>query len=60
MLLRQNLNDVYLFVVAVEHQGFSAAAKQLNLPKSTISKRVAILENKLGLTLIHRSSRSLS
>lgn len=58
MLLRQNLNDVYLFVVAVEHQGFSAAAKQLNLPKSTISKRVAILENKLGLTLIHRSSRS--
>ncbi len=58
MLLRQNLNDVFLFVVAVEHQGFSAAAKQLNLPKSTISKRVAILENKLGLTLIHRSSRS--
>lgn len=58
MLLRQNLNDVYLFVVSVEHQGFSAAAKQLNLPKSTISKRVAILEKKLGLTLIHRSSRS--
>lgn len=58
MLLRQNLNDVYLFVVAVEHQGFSAAAKRLNLPKSTISKRVAILEKKLGLTLIHRSSRS--
>ncbi len=57
MLLRQNLNDVYLFVVAVEHQGFSAAAKRLNLPKSTISKRVAILEKKLGLTLIHRSSR---
>ncbi|WP_109439764.1 LysR substrate-binding domain-containing protein [Acinetobacter haemolyticus] len=58
MLLRQNLNDVFLFVVAVEYQGFSAAAKQLNLPKSTISKRVAALENKLGLTLIHRSSRS--
>lgn len=58
MLLRQHLNDVFLFVVAVEHQGFSAAAKQLNLPKSTISKRVAILEEKLGLTLIHRSSRS--
>ncbi|MEG9133966.1 LysR family transcriptional regulator, partial [Acinetobacter baumannii] len=52
------MNDVYLFVVAVEHQGFSAAAKRLNLPKSTISKRVAILEKKLGLTLIHRSSRS--
>ncbi|MCH7336508.1 LysR substrate-binding domain-containing protein [Acinetobacter sp. NIPH 2699] len=58
MLLRQHLNDVFLFVVAVEHQGFSAAAKQLNLPKSTISKRVAALEQKLGLTLIHRSSRS--
>ncbi|HAV4975365.1 LysR substrate-binding domain-containing protein [Acinetobacter baumannii] len=52
------MNDVYLFVVAVEYQGFSAAAKRLNLPKSTISKRVAILEKKLGLTLIHRSSRS--
>ena len=58
MLLRQHLNDIFLFVVAVEHQGFSAAATQLNLPKSTISKRVAILEEKLGLTLIHRSSRS--
>lgn len=60
MRLRQNLNDVFLFVIAVEHQGFSAAARQLNIPKSTVSKRVAILEDKLGLTLIHRSSRSFS
>ena len=53
-----NLNDVRFFVQAAEAGGFAAASRRLGLPKSTISKRVAELEKRLGLSLIHRSSRS--
>ena len=53
-----NLNDLILFVRAVDAGGFAAAARRLGLPKSTISKRVAELEAALGARLIHRTSRS--
>lgn len=53
-----NLNDLRLFVQAVENGGFSAAAQRLGIPKSTVSKRVAELEAGLGARLIHRTSRS--
>jgi DNA-binding transcriptional LysR family regulator len=54
-----DLNDVQFFVAVVENQGFSAAARNLNLPKSSVSRRVASLEARLGLRLIERSTRSL-
>ena len=53
-----NLNDLVLFAAAVEHGGFAAASRHLGVPKSTISKRVAELEEALGARLIHRTSRS--
>ncbi|MBN3818326.1 LysR family transcriptional regulator, partial [Paraburkholderia sp. Se-20369] len=53
-----NLNDLYLFVQAVEAGSMSAAARLLDLPKSTVSKRVAALEHALGARLVHRTSRS--
>ncbi|WGS42267.1 LysR substrate-binding domain-containing protein [Burkholderia sp. JSH-S8] len=53
-----NLNDLYLFVQAVEAGSMSAAARLLDLPKSTVSKRVAALEHELGARLVHRTSRS--
>jgi len=53
-----NLNDLGLFVQAVDSGGFAAAGRRLGLPKSTISKRVAELEAELGARLIHRTSRS--
>jgi DNA-binding transcriptional LysR family regulator len=55
-----NLNDLAVFVQAVEHGGFAAAARGLGLPKSTLSKRVAELEASLGARLIHRTSRSFA
>ena len=55
-----NLNDLVLFAAAVEHGGFAAASRQLGVPKSTISKRVAELEEALSARLIHRTSRSFS
>lgn len=54
-----DLNDVQFFVAVVENQSFSAAARTLNLPKSSVSRRVANLETRLGVRLIERSTRSL-
>ena len=55
-----NLNDLGIFVQAVEHGSFAAAGRRLGLPKSTISKRVGELEATLGARLIHRTSRSFA
>lgn len=58
--MTMNLNDLGIFVQAVEHGSFAAAGRRLGMPKSTISKRVAELEAALGARLIHRTSRSFS
>lgn len=55
-----NLNDLQLFVRAVDSGGFTAAARTIGAPKSTISKRVAELEVELGARLIHRTSRTFT
>lgn len=55
-----NLNDLHFFVQAVDSGGFAAAARRLGCPKSTVSKRVAELEARLGALLIHRTSRSFT
>lgn len=53
----QDLNDLYFFVQVVDHSGFAPAARALGLPKSRLSRRIAILEERLGVRLIHRSTR---
>lgn len=51
-------DDWRLFVQAVNHGSFAAAARHLGVPKSTVSKRVALLEASLGARLLNRTSRS--
>jgi DNA-binding transcriptional LysR family regulator len=53
----RDLNDLYLFVQVVAHGGFSAAGRALGLPKSKLSRRIARLEDGLGVRLIQRSTR---
>jgi DNA-binding transcriptional LysR family regulator len=53
----QDLNDLNLFVAVVTHGGFSAAARALDAPKSKLSRRVAGLEEHLGVRLLERSTR---
>lgn len=53
----QDLNDLYYFTAVVDHGGFAPAARALNLPKSSLSRRVARLEDRLGVRLIERSTR---
>ncbi len=52
-----DLNDFYFFAAVVEHGGFSAASRALNVPKSRLSKRVSQLEDGLGVRLLHRTTR---
>ena len=53
----QDLNDLYFFVQVVDHRGFAPAARALGLPKSRLSRRIAMLEGRLGVRLLQRSSR---
>jgi DNA-binding transcriptional LysR family regulator len=55
-----DLNLVAAFVEVVEAQSFTAAAKALGLPKSSVSRRVTELEKELGVPLLHRTTRKLS
>jgi DNA-binding transcriptional LysR family regulator len=56
----QDLNDLYYYAQVVEHGGFAPAGRALNLPKSKLSRRIALLEERLGVRLIQRSSRRFS
>ena len=48
------------FVRAVEREGFSAAARDLGITPSAVSKLVGRLERKLGVALLHRTTRRLA
>lgn len=52
-----DLNDLYYYVHAVEQGGFAAAGRALGMPKSKLSRRIALLEERLGVRLIQRSTR---
>lgn len=56
----QDLNDLYLFVQAVDHGGFAATARALGMQKSKLSRRIGLLEERLGVRLIQRSTRRFS
>jgi DNA-binding transcriptional LysR family regulator len=55
-----DLNDFRYFVRIVECGGLTAASRNLDVPKSTVSHRLQQLEAALGVRLINRTSRSLS
>jgi DNA-binding transcriptional LysR family regulator len=52
-------NDLLLFARIVESGSFSKAAQRVDLPKSTVSRRIALLEAKLGERLLQRTTRKL-
>ena len=54
-----DLNSLKIFAEIVEAGSFSEAARRLKMPLSTVSRRLAELEDQLNLRLIERSTRSL-
>ncbi|MEO8849650.1 MAG: LysR family transcriptional regulator [Casimicrobiaceae bacterium] len=53
-------NDLLVFARVVDTGSFSAAALQLGLPKSSVSRRIAALETQLGERLLLRTTRKLT
>jgi len=54
-----DLNSLAIFAKVVEARSFSEAARRLKMPISTVSRRVAELEDQLGVRLLERSTRNL-
>ena len=55
-----DLNGMMLFAAVVRANGFSQAAREIGQPKSTISRKIAQLEEQLGVRLLQRDTRNLS
>ncbi len=60
MDLKADLNDMLYFTEVVERGGFAAAGRALDIPKSRLSRRVAELEEQLGVRLLQRTTRKLA
>lgn len=52
-------DDLSLFVLTVEHGSFSGAGMAAGLTPTAVSKRIAKLEERLGVRLLERTTRSL-
>jgi DNA-binding transcriptional LysR family regulator len=55
-----DLNRVTAFVRVVQDGGFTNAAKSLRMPKSSVSRSVAQLEQELGIRLLQRTTRKVA
>jgi len=55
-----DLNEIAIFVKVVDAGSFTGAAKNLGLPKSTVSRKITQLEERLGARLLQRTTRTLS
>nr|WKF60241.1 HTH-type transcriptional regulator PgrR [Paraburkholderia busanensis] len=55
-----DLNACLAFVTVLECGSFSAAARRLRIPRSTVSARVAALEKRLGTRLLRRTTRQIA
>lgn len=54
-----DLNEITVFIKVVELGSFSQAAKSLGMPNSTVSAKISELENRLGVSLMKRTTRKL-
>ena len=57
---QNQLDSMALFARVIEAGSFSAAARETGQSKSAVSKRIARLENRLGVRLLNRTTRRLS
>ena len=60
MLKRERLDDLLLFAEVVPTAGFAAAARSPGIQRSTESRRVAELEQRMGVRLLQRNTCCIS
>jgi DNA-binding transcriptional LysR family regulator len=58
--MESDADDLLLFARVMETGSFSRAAERVHWPKSTVSRRIAALETRLGEKLLQRSTRKLA
>ncbi|NOK04846.1 MULTISPECIES: LysR family transcriptional regulator [Myxococcus] len=54
-----DLNELLVFARVVQAGSFTAAARGLRMPKSTVSRKVSELETRVGAQLLQRTTRKL-
>ncbi|XXT19562.1 LysR family transcriptional regulator [Sorangium sp. So ce429] len=59
-MLRANLSDILVFMAVVEEGSFIAGGQAMGLTRSAAGKAVSRLEDRLGVRLLNRTTRSLS
>ena len=55
-----DLDDILIFVKVAHFESISRAARSLGMPISTLSRRLSVLESKLGVSLLRRTTRRVS
>ena len=55
-----DLTSMAFFIRIVDEGSITAAGRALGLPKATVSRRLAMLEKRIGAPLIARSTRAIS
>ena len=56
--MNMDLQAIQIFVLIVQEHSFVSAARKINIPKQTISRKISRLEKTLGVRLIERSTRN--
>src|SRR5277367_1993235 len=56
----RDFNDLQFFIAVVQNRGFSSGARALGVPKSRVSRRVALFEERLGVRLLDRGARGVN
>ncbi len=59
-MLRENINDFLFFIVLAREGSFTKAAGQMGVSQSALSYTVKMLEQRLDIKLLHRTTRSVS
>jgi DNA-binding transcriptional LysR family regulator len=54
------LDGLEVFAAVVEQEGFTAAARELDVSKSYVSKQISRLEDRLGVRLLNRTTRQVT
>src|SRR6186997_1892422 len=57
---RENFNDLAAFAAVAREKSFTRAAAQLGVSQSALSQTIRLLEERLGIRLLTRTTRSVS
>src|SRR5712672_3890965 len=55
-----DLDNILIFVKVAQFGSISRAARSLGMPISTVSRRLSVLESKLGVSLLRRTTRRVT